>query len=78
MQLVRAGPRNHAAVCAASALANIAANNGINQQSIADCGGVVFSAAVNSLTMYMRDAYKRLDNHPQQSALVKKVLAMFC
>lgn len=40
MQLVRAGPRNHAAVCAASALANIAANNGINQQSIADCGGV--------------------------------------
>ena len=40
MQLVGAGPRNHAAVCAAGALANLAANNGINQQSIADCGGI--------------------------------------
>lgn len=40
VQLVRAGPRNQAAVCAASALANTAANNGINQQQIAACGGV--------------------------------------
>lgn len=40
VQLVRAGPRNQAATCAAAALASLAANNGINQQSIADCGGL--------------------------------------
>ena len=40
VQLVRAGPRNQAATCAAAALTNLAANNGINQQSLADCGGL--------------------------------------
>jgi len=38
--LLRGGPRNQAAACAAGALANLVANNGINQDVAADAAAV--------------------------------------
>lgn len=38
--LLRGGPRNEAAACAAGALANLVANNGINQDAAADAAAV--------------------------------------
>jgi len=38
--LLRGGPRNQAAACAAGALANLVANNGINQDAAADAAAV--------------------------------------
>ncbi len=51
IQLLRGGPRNQAAACAAGALAALVANNGINQDAAADAGGIeevveLLSAAV--------------------------------
>ena len=52
--LLRGGPRNQAAAWAAAALADVVANNGINQDAVADAGGVeqvveLLSAAVACL-----------------------------
>lgn len=38
--LLKGGPRNQAAACAAGALANLVANNGINQDAAADAAAV--------------------------------------
>ncbi len=40
VQLLRGGPRNQAAACAAGALANLVADNGINQDAAADAAAV--------------------------------------
>ena len=40
IHLLRGGPRNQAAACAAEALANLVANNGINQDAAADGGAL--------------------------------------
>lgn len=40
MRLLKAGPKSQAAVCAAGAIATLVSHNGINQDAVADNGGV--------------------------------------
>ena len=51
--LLKGGCRNHAAICAAEAMANLVSHNGINQDAVADLGGVeaiveLLSGALNA------------------------------
>lgn len=61
VNLLKGGASCPAAVCAAEAIANLVSHNGINQDAVADAGGVealieLLAAAVHALPGDMQDA----------------------
>lgn len=61
MGLLKGGCKSQAAICAAGAIANLVSHNGINQDAVADNGGVeavvdLLSAALEASPDGMQDA----------------------
>ena len=60
--LLKGGCRNHAAICAAEAIAHLVSHNGINQDAVADLGGVeaVLRLLSAALDAWSSDAHEQL------------------
>jgi hypothetical protein len=64
VQLLRGGPRNQAAACAAGALANLVANNGINQDAAADAAAVEEVVILLSAALAVSACHRQVLLHP--------------